>query len=293
MLMNSRKGVEARSVIISLMLLGILSLNPGILAQRPFARNPRLPGQVMPPPQKPEVLKIRVIEGAVKAEISDSPLHNVLKELAERTGIIFEVRSEPNPLVSVKLYGVPLQEAISRIVADSNIIFIYDKDKPDVISMARVFPRTKPVQQPGIIYLGTGAITKISMEINTPEQAKKVLEIGTELEEREQAIEVLVQGNGDLAIRALTNALSDDAPEIRIAAIDGLVVMNSRKALPQILKNLKDQNPGVRQSAVTAVALLGNSRNLKDLKPLITDPNANVSAAAESAIRKLSAAAKP
>jgi len=264
-----------------------------VLAQRPFPRNPQYSRPAAPQPPKPEVLKMRVIDGAVTAEISDSPLRNVLKELAERTGIIFEVRSEPNPLVSVKLQAIPLQEAIYRIAADTDIIFIYDDTRPDVISVVRVFPRTKAVQQPGIIYLGTGAITKISMEIRTPEQAKKVLEIGTDLEERGKAIEFLAQEKGNLAVQALTNALSDEAPEIRIAAIESLVVLNSRKSLPKIIQNLKDQNPGVRQSAVTAVALLGTSRNLKDLKPLITDANANVSAAAELAIRKLSAAANP
>ena len=291
--MNNRKLFWARSVVFSLMAAGIFSLCPDAPAQRPSPRNPQPSRQAPPQPQKPEVLKVRVIEGAVTAEISDSPMQHVLKELAERSGIIFEVRSEPNPLVSVKLHEIPMQESIRRIVADSDIIFIYDENNPEAISLVRVFPRTKSVQQPGLLYLGTGAITKISMEIKTPEQAKKVLEIGTDPEDREKAIEILTREKGDLAIGALTNALSDNAPEIRIAAIEGLVVMNSRKSLPKIIKNLKDQNPGVRQSAVTAVALLGSSRNVKDLKPLIADENVNVSTAAESAIRKLSAAEKP
>jgi hypothetical protein len=293
MFMNNRKIVRGRWVVFSMILFGILSLNPDILAQRPFPQNPRFPNMAPPQPPKPQVLKMRVIEGEVTAEISDCPLHNALKELAERTGIMFEVRSEPNPLVSVKLYGIPLRDAIPRIAVNSDIIFFYDESKPVGIAMVRVLPRTKSVQQPGIFYLGSGAVTKISMEIKTPEQAEKVLATGTDLEDREKAIEVLVKEKGDPAIRALTNALADNAPEIRIAAIEGLVAMNARKSLPKILKNLKDIHPGVRQSAVTAVALLGSARNLRDLKPLITDTNANVSAAAESAIRKLSAAAKP
>jgi hypothetical protein len=134
------------------------------LAQRRPAMPPDLP--VSPADlersEKPVVLKMRVEEGRVTAEIADCPLQNALTELAERTGIIFEVRSQHNPPVSVYLDRVPLAEAIQRIASDSNVMFLYAPGGPgaESISLVRIFPREREPAQPGILYLGTGAVTK-------------------------------------------------------------------------------------------------------------------------------------
>jgi hypothetical protein len=236
---------------------------------------------------------MRVIEGKVYTDITASPLQVVLQELADRTGIQFEIRSQDNPMVSIHLDGIPLMEAIERIVGNSNKIFIYDKSDSTRISLVRILPRSNPVQQPSILLLGTGVVTKVNIEIQTPEQAHKVLSSAADLDDRKKAIEFLVKVKGKSSIQALMEALADPAPGIRIAAIDGLAVLKDRNALPGMLAALKDPDPEVRLSAVSAVALLGTSRNIKDLKPLTFDKkNAKVSAAAESAIQKLSTAAK-
>jgi hypothetical protein len=265
-----------------------------VVAQRPPSRGPQFQRSSPPQEQKPAVQKMRVEDGKVHADITDSPLQNVLQELADRTGIIFEVRSQENPLVSVHLDWVSVQEAIQRIASGSNTIFFYGQDKsgPERITLVSVFPRTNAVQQPGIVYLGTGGVTKSNEDIQTPEQALRILSGNADVEARERAIEILVSTKSDAAIKALRNSISDPAPEIRVAAIEGLATLGARQALPGILKSLKDPHPGVRQSAITAVALLGDARNLKDLKPLSTDKDNSVATAAEIAIRQLSAAIK-
>jgi hypothetical protein len=244
--------------------------------------------------QKPKVLTIRLENVKITADIVEAPLQDVLRELAARTGIIFEVRSQENPLVSLHLNKAPMQEAIERITAGSNTMFFYDKSAPgsEKISLVRIFPRVANTPQPGILYLGTGAITKSGDDIDNPEQALKVLAESTKIEEREKAIEVLVNAKSSEAAKALSTTLTDPAPEIRVASIEGLAVLNARDALPGILKSLKDKNPAVRQSAATAVSLLGDAQNVKDLKPLGADKDAGVAAAAEMAMRKLSAAIK-
>jgi hypothetical protein len=219
-------------------------------------------------------------------------LHKALRELAERTGIVFEVRGEDNPRISVHLYGVSLQEAIQRIASDNNTIFFYDDEDPARISFVRVFPRNDSVQQPSIIYLGTGAVTKSNDDIDTPEQALLVLSEKASPEAQIKAIEILSQAGGDEAIEALLKALSDMETGIRIAAIEGLAELDAREALTEILKSLKDPHPGVRQSAITAVALLGDETNLNDIRPFSDDGDAGVAAAAETAIQKLSASIK-
>lgn len=238
-------------------------------------------------------MKMRVEEGNVTADITDSPLQAVLRELAERTGVVFEVRSQENPPVSIHLQHVSLQEAIRRITSGSNTIFLYGQGEESTqLKLVRIFPRTPPVQQPALVYLGTGAVTKNNNTVETPEQALQALASNATIEDREMAIEVLVKNKGEAAVKALTESISDPAPEIRVAAIEGLAAMGARATLPEILKSLKDLHPGVRQSAVTAVTLLGDAGNLRDLKPLASDKDASVATAAEVAIRKLSSSGK-
>jgi len=264
---------------------------PTFPAQRQFPIPPsQLPGAKV---DKVSLLQMRVEEGKVTADIADSPLQAVLRELADWTGIIFEVRSHENPLVSIHLKGVPVEEAIERITSGNDALFLYGQGtESERITMVRVFPRSAPVQQPGLVYLGTGTITKTNNTIDTPEQALRLLSTNASIQDREIGIGVLAKTRSDQAVKALMDCVSDPAPEIRVAALEGLGAMGARAALPIVLKSLKDAHPGVRQSAATVVALLGDARNLKDLGPLGLDRDASVAAAAEAAIRKLSAAGK-
>jgi hypothetical protein len=243
--------------------------------------------------QKPMILNMRVTEGKVTADIVDCPVQKTLQELADRTGIIFELRSHDAPMVSVHLNNATLEEAIQRIIPGHNVLFYYDGDKAEErITKVRIFPRAADIQQPAIIYLGSGAVTKTNDDVDTPEQAIKALAENARLEMKEKAISILVHNKNEAAAKALTTALLDSAPEIRVAAIEGLVAFEARDTLPGILKCLKDEHPGVRQSAITAVALMGDSKNLQDLKSLSADKDARVASAADSAIKKLSASAR-
>jgi hypothetical protein len=260
-------------------------------SQNSFPRSSRFPNQFeAKTPIIPAVQKMRVIEGKVFADITASPLQTVLQELADRTGIVFELQSQQNPLVSIHLTGTPLIETIERILTDSDIIYVYDKGDAAQVSLVRILPRTAPVVQPSILSLGTGVVTKVNIEIHNSEQAQKVLSSAADLDDRKKAIEFLVAEKSKSSIPALMEVLDDAAPEIRMAAVNGLADLKAFKALSRILDALKDSDPEVRKSAVSAVALLGTSRNIRDLKPLTYDKNAQISAAAESAIRKLSPA---
>src|SRR5438093_10738112 len=75
-------------------------------------RRPELvPGGVQPQPQPvlPESMTLRIEGERITAEIRNTPLQKVLAEIAARTGVIFEVSTELNPLVSISLFRVGLQ----------------------------------------------------------------------------------------------------------------------------------------------------------------------------------------
>jgi len=240
----------------------------------------------------PAFIKIRVVDGRVSAEIRNAPLQDVLEELAARSGIVFEIQTQQNPVVSQIHDKADMAEAIQRILGDtSDTIFQFTKDSSgqDRIGLVRVFPRGNQLQQPGLRFIGLGKVTKTGEDSpESPEQAATILEESKDLGLRQKAIEVLAMSKSESSTQALIKALSDPAPEIKAAAIDGLASQESSAALPKIVLALKDTHPGVRQSAIAAISLMGNASNVKDLTPLSQDSDANVAMAAEMAIRKLS-----
>ncbi len=275
------------------MLLVVLAAMPASAAQQQRRPVPSA-GVQQPSANLPSVLRMRLEDGRVTATIANTPLQTVLKDFADRTGIIFEVRSQQNPAVTVNLYGVSLEEAVERLTPGFNTIFFYDKNAAGSagIALVQVFPRMDKEPQPSIVYLGTGAVTKTNDSLENAEQALKALEESKDTEVKERAVEILVNAKSEEGIQALIKAVSDSDPAVRVAAIEGLAALNAHAALPDILKSLKDRHPAVRQSAATATALLGTAQNVKELRPLSSDKDAGVAAAAETAIRTLSTSVK-
>ena len=236
-------------------------------------------------------MKMRVEGGYVTADLRSVPLQRALEELAARTGIVFELGMQDTATASVSLYRVDLREAIERVASDHDCIYYYGRDAQgqERLEFVRVFSRARNVQQPSLVYIGTGVITKTGDDsIDTPEQALKVLSAGGDVEARQRAVEVLAASKTDISAKALAAAAEDPDPEVRAAAVEGLAALGDRSGIPIVVKALKDKHPGVRHSAITAVALLGDSRELQYLRPMQDDPDGSVAAAAEMAIRRLS-----
>ncbi len=243
-------------------------------------------------PTIPSSVRVRVQQDLVTAEVRNAPLQRVLRELAGWTGVVFEVETQENPPVSIRLDGVPLDAAIERLTQSSNSIIYYETDAHGRrrVTYVRVFSRARPNTPVSIEYIGTGRVTKTEADaVDDPEQALAALESSGSVEARQKAVEVLVDARHPSAVAALTKALRDLAPEVRTAALEGLVALGARTSLPEILKTLKDEHASVRQSAIIAVSLLGDAQNVRDLSPLLRDRDRNVAATAEREIRKLGA----
>jgi hypothetical protein len=263
--------------------------------QNPTSPNaPPLPSEAKKKSDKPPVLKLRVADGLISVDVSDCPMQTALQEMADRTGIVFKVRQEDNPLVTAKSQKITYEEAIKLLTPDHSVAFYFaDEQNPERITAAAVHPRLAPTEasvDPEYAYLGTGVVTKANDEVDTPEQAMKALAENARLEVKKAAVDILAKNNKPESITALTSALSDPAPEIRIAAINGLAGLHAQEALPGIVKSLKDENAGVRQSAVKAVGELGDASHLKDIEHLKTDKDPAVATVVGKTIRKLSAA---
>jgi hypothetical protein len=237
-------------------------------------------------------MRMRLEGETLTAEIRNTPLQDVLGELAAWSGIVFAIESQEDPPVSVNFFSVSLTEAVDRLTQQSNSLIYYGQDAAgnSRMRLVRVLSRAPHPNPPVLHYLGTGVVTKRSDDIvDSPEQALAVLTGSNNLLARQKAIEVLVNSKSPAAVQALKAALGDPAIEVKVAALDGLAVLGSREALPQVLAALKSSHPGVRQSAILAVAALGDAANAKELRPLLKDPDPSVAALAEATIQKLTA----
>lgn len=240
-------------------------------------------------PPVPPSMHLKVEKGRVQGEIKFTPLQDALAELAARTGIVFEINSEENDPVTISFFDVPVVEAVERLAEGNDFIMYYGNDPEGGNRIRRVKILTGDGRgQPSLRYIGTGEITKTGEDIDSAEQALRVLGEDADLETRQKAIEFLASSRAAGAVQALRAILSDPAPEMRAAAAEGLASLGAQEALPDILLLLKDRHAAVRRSAVVAVALLGDAENVKDLRPLTKDKDPGVSASAETAIQKLS-----
>lgn len=232
-------------------------------------------------------MTLRVEENRVSAEIRSTPLQAVLRELADWTGVVFEVATDLNPPVSISLFRTSLQEAVERIASGADSIFYYRKAEAGdpQIQLVRVFHKSPKTPQGALLYIGTGARTKSASL--SPEDAAHVLLSGS-VEAKERAIEVLAGAGGEAAVSALIKAVDDPSTEVKVAAVEALVRRGARNALARVVALLRHQHPGIRQSAVEAIAELGTAENLGDVRPLTEDPDGAVAAAAQMAVRRLS-----
>jgi len=263
---------------------------PGQRPQVPFPRPTNIP-QNPALANLPVILKIRYEDDRVTADMRNAPIQQALEELAARTGVVFEVSSTDNDPISISLFRISLQEAVQRIVGPGNSIAYFGRDESglDRLLFVRVLARKNPNAPTSLRYLGVGAITKtVEDVVETPDQAIKALATSDSVDLRQKAIETLAASKSELATAALTIALDDPAPEVRVASVEGLAGLGARPVLPKIVGLLKDEHPGVRRSAIVAIALLGDATSLRDLRPMGKDPDPSVVAEAETAIKQLS-----
>ncbi|MEO1620267.1 MAG: HEAT repeat domain-containing protein [Cyanobacteria bacterium J06632_3] len=87
----------------------------------------------------------------------------------------------------------------------------------------------------------------------------------------------------------LTEALSDQSPEVRIEAAANLARLNCQKAYQPLIACLKDTDSSVRKAAVLALAKLGRVEAIEAISPLTQDLDSDVRRVADLAIAQLDA----
>jgi HEAT repeat protein len=119
---------------------------------------------------------------------------------------------------------------------------------------------------------------------------------------RQQAIEVLgaMRALNPVPFRALTNALNDPVPEVRLAAVKALrsyttFTTYTRRAMESLPRCLHDDSPKVREEAARTLGYMGPNAEtvISELNALLEDREEAVRNAAKEALARIQPASTP
>ena len=147
----------------------------------------------------------------------------------------------------------------------------------------------------GLVRQGAArAIMSLGVSRRLVEPALLLMLQDEEAASRQQAIAPLsAHAYDEPAITAITAALKDPAPEVRVAAAKGLgeVSRKAQPAVPVLIEALKDESSAVRSSAANTLGIIGSPAKaaLPELIRLSADSDETVRAAATEAAGKVQA----
>jgi HEAT repeat protein len=104
---------------------------------------------------------------------------------------------------------------------------------------------------------------------------------------RLKAIQELAQVSDMKAMLALSGALTDAVPRVRIAAAQAIAVQHNERCVQPLLSALRDPHAGVREAVLGALKAIGHKSAIPYIAPLLCDVAPRVRAHAAHALRSL------
>jgi hypothetical protein len=198
-----------------------------------------------------EIIRIELNDGLLTAEFHDVPLPRALNEIGKLAGfkVVQVADFDDFPRISNKFEKLPVQEAVERLVANTNRIFFY--------SPSEVSESQRTLSQLWLLGPGEAGsdITQHSEAIGDLQHEEPVV--------RSQAALRLVQQQGDeeavvdkLAILLQT----DQDPLVRSRVAIALGALGDESAVSELESALLDPNFSVRAQSMTALGQIGGDK---------------------------------
>lgn len=211
-------------------------------------------------------------------EADDAPLADVLRRLADQDGVKVIGRPSADVRISARLERVPLDEALKRLLRDVPYIASYEA-RPN--SRVLVEIRFLGAGADAATATGGGAPARstdwVARAATSPERSARVRAIQMLQRQRtREATETLIglmrddhdavvreraaaalaeMGAGREVVGALTVALSDGEPFVRVQAVRGVARVEGEAAADTLIRMANgDPSPPVRRAAIEALA---------------------------------------
>jgi len=249
---------------------------------------------------------IRVENGLLQVSVNNTPLIDLLEELADQTGIGFEIYADADRKITAKYDNIPLEEGLKRILRPNNHIILYagknsPAKKPKIYKII-IYDQSGGSSGQGIRRQPTKPGNREMDDRTVPMNMEKTDEMETEkpIEEyakqlndadpdvREEALTDMAEEYGEAALIYLEKALIHDGnDEVRSTAAEEIGDLENVRGIEILAKGLNDPDEDVREAVVEALGNIGGKNALPVLRRAVKDKNEDIREAAADLIEEI------
>ncbi len=260
---------------------------------------------------------VTVEDGVLSVHVRDARLGDVLRAIAERTGLRFKLAGDLGRPITA-WFAVSVEQGIRQLVGDNGLIMIYAPARgqtgQSVLTEIRVYGppdgrvvTIEPVVRESSfdrVHEGLGQLDRKSQlravrelrGLNDEAAAVTLVGIVARSEDslvRRTAAQAVRSFSSNTASAALTTALMEEEPSVRMQAIRVLSKVSGSEAVNTLGQALVDDpDTKVRRMAAWALGTLRSEEARLVLEAAASDPRAAIREAAASALRGLTSAAE-
>ena len=246
-------------------------------------------------PTPARTMEVSMAGGRLSVNLRDIPLADVLRHIGQEAHVKVNLDGQFLALITGTFTGLPLESGIRRLTRGHSSSFAYESpsDPGQAARLTEIWvieskpatsadPRARAARLASLDNLGRrtndGAVAELSRLLTQdPDPAV-----------RTRAAGVLSRSRDARATSALTAALGDQQPSVRIQAVHGLRRVEGERsadALGRVL--VSDPDPSVRRVAAWALTSLRDAAAGSALRAaMLTDGDASVRQAATAAYRR-------
>lgn len=245
---------------------------------------------------------ILVESGLLTVSIKDISLVNFLDELANQTGIVFDVYANTDRKVTGHYSKIPLDEGLKRLLSPSNFIIIYmdknDLSKKTEIKKIIVYDHfgdpsgQRTIKQTTQSDVGKEG-RKTGEKRNKTDAAKSLEAYAEQLKDvdpdiRADTVSDMADEYGQAALIYLEKALVFDGnDDVRAAAAEEIGGLDNEEGIEILAKGLNDPDEDVREAVMEALGEIGGQKALPVLRKALKDKNEDIREAAADLIEEI------
>ncbi|MFQ5828837.1 MAG: HEAT repeat domain-containing protein [Candidatus Methylomirabilia bacterium] len=233
-------------------------------------------------------IDVVVEDGLLTVDVRDVALADVLRAIGEQAGLKVSIRGDITTRVTRSFTDVPLEEGIRRLARGHSVALFHDapqgeteagpltevwvmESSPGQAVRTRVDPRERATQLRTVRALARRRDEAAGAELS------RILSQAADPIVRSRAAAALGQMGSAQAATALTTALSDQAPAVRIQAVRALRRVEGERAIQALRGVLTgDRDPRVRRVAARALGALSSNEARWALEAASSDPDESV-----------------
>jgi hypothetical protein len=212
----------------------------------------------------PFVVEVR--DDLLTVKVQQLPLEQVLKEVAQQSGISLRIQGSLAEPVSVVFENLPLDDGVKRLLKDRNFVLIYSRGPAGAA----------PQQLTEVLVFSTTPATPASTVARRPEpeSARGPARAGATGGQQQGGWSALI-----------SQGLQDGDPAVRKEVIERLGALGDKRAVEPLIRALGDEDVEVRTSATSALEDIRDERAIEPLgRILLADADEMVRAQAAQAL---------